>query len=59
MKKTPEDARRPPLFGGGKSGHRRAGRSLTATGGDPRERATENETARASISVAGKGEMAG
>ena len=30
---------------GGKSGHRRAGRSLTTTGGDPRDRATENETA--------------
>ncbi len=28
--------------GGGKSGHRRAGRSLTATGGDPRVRATES-----------------
>ena len=31
-----------PMGGGGKSGHQRAGRSLTATGGDPRDRATEN-----------------
>ncbi len=59
MYKTPEDARRPPLTGGGKSGHRRAGRSLTATGGDPRERATENETAGGERIPAGKGEMAG
>lgn len=40
----------------GKSGHRRAGRSLTATGGDPRDRATEKETAGLKP---GKGEKAG
>ncbi len=28
--------------GRGKSGHHRAGRSVTPTGGNPRERATEN-----------------
>lgn len=32
--------------GGGKSGLRRAGRSLTATGSNPRERATENKPPR-------------
>jgi len=31
---------------GGKSGLRRAGRSLTATGGDPRDRATEKKPPR-------------
>jgi len=39
---------------GGKSEHRRAGWSLTATGGDPRESATENIPPAS----AGKGEMA-
>ena len=30
------------VTGRGKSGHHRAGRSLTTTGSDPRDRATEN-----------------
>ncbi len=55
------DGQPPGLFLGlgGKSGHRRAGRSLTATRGDLRDRATEKETARGEFLSAGKGEKAG
>jgi len=50
------DDRRQNLSAGGKSGLRRAGWSLTATGGDPRESATENIPPGAS--ALGKGEKA-
>jgi len=45
--------------GGGKSGHHRAGRSLTATGGDPRVRATEKIPPFEEFSSKGKGEKVG
>ena len=44
---------------GGKSGHRRAGHSLTESGGDPRESATENRPpADINLVPVGKGEKA-
>ena len=41
---------------GGKSEHRRAGWSVTPTGGDPRESATESRPPAVAKAMAGKGE---
>jgi len=44
-------------MGGGKSGHRRAGRQVTPGGREPTESATENIPPKPPFAAAGKGEM--